>query len=403
MMPADWRPLRWPAAWSDPAALELLAGTGINCLIMGPGPLVEQAARAGFRVFSPGVAPEGVVLLEGVWPGTRMSRFGAHDAVSAGPTGEPWVDSNVWPVRLALARAPGAMVWLRAVPADNSETRAEAFLATMADAAVAGCTWIVALSDALAAGLAQRAPAALLTWKKITDAAKFVAGHQDWPGYVPEAVSGVVSDFVTPRSREVLNLMTRGGQQYRVLLKGSVPAASLDGLKAAVYLDAEAPSAALRRELERFVSSGGLLITGPKWGAVDGGAASSTHPRFGLFRVGRGSVALSKADLADPYVLVGDSAILISHRHDLLRFWNGGPLNASYLSANRRSQAVVQVAFYSAGAADRSVRIAGSYRSARIATFGEPVMRAVTLVQQDGGVEIHLPGNARYVAVELEG
>jgi hypothetical protein len=72
------------------------------------------------------------------------------------------------------------------------------------------------------------------------------------------------------------------------------------------------------------VSAGGLLITGPKWGVPPGMPATEEHPRYAARTLGKGRLAIAKADPDDPYVLASDSALLISHRYELLRFWNGG-------------------------------------------------------------------------------
>jgi len=58
--PADWVPMRWP--WSDPASLELLSGTPINCLLLKTvGPDFVQAATARGLVTLAVIAPGGDV------------------------------------------------------------------------------------------------------------------------------------------------------------------------------------------------------------------------------------------------------------------------------------------------------------------------------------------------------
>jgi hypothetical protein len=58
--PADWVPMRWP--WSDPASLELLSGTPINCLLLKTVlPDLVQAAAARGLVTLAVIAPGGDV------------------------------------------------------------------------------------------------------------------------------------------------------------------------------------------------------------------------------------------------------------------------------------------------------------------------------------------------------
>src|SRR5215472_9248010 len=85
-------PMRWPAAWKDAAMLRLLDGSGIDCLLEGPEPVGEAVRNAR--------------IICGEWPGVQSS----HHA-GAGPTGEPWVDSNGWEIVWGTRPAqPGVIV-----------------------------------------------------------------------------------------------------------------------------------------------------------------------------------------------------------------------------------------------------------------------------------------------------
>ena len=405
-MPVNWTPMRWPAEWKDPSAVSFLRGTPVDALIMDPGALARQVERAGFKVLRPTEAPPGVSIVEGVWPGIRLtSRFGAKDVVSTGPTGEPWVDSNLAPIRLAQARQPaGTAIWVRATPRENS-LRAEPLVAAAGDAAVAGGQWVIALPPALASGLLARIPQALQTWKTVSDTAAFFVTKRDWNRYQPEAVPGVLSDFAGARPLDVMHLIARAGQQFRVVLKQKFTPASLAGLKSVIDPDPASPSGSLRRDVLNFVAEGGMLIAGPEWGEIRNARPSATtHPRFRLATLGKGSVAISRTPLGDPYLFASDTGILISHRHDLLRFWNGGPLSATYATAPGRIKALVQTVFYSGRdpGGDTAVRVAGPWKTATLSTVEQPAARPVKTVPRQDGLEIHLPGTAGYIALELE-
>src|ERR1019366_8257248 len=116
-MGVDSTPLRWPTAWKDPGMLSLLQATQIRYLILDPGAggLAEHARRAGLTVIEPEALPSGVAVVRGPWPGIRISHRGG-DRAAAGPTGEPWVDSNGWRVRAARALRPDAQFWVDAKP-----------------------------------------------------------------------------------------------------------------------------------------------------------------------------------------------------------------------------------------------------------------------------------------------
>ncbi|MCX6638077.1 MAG: hypothetical protein NT090_23725, partial [Acidobacteria bacterium] len=101
----DRVPMRWPAGWAGPAALELLKDTPVNCLVAGQraGLLREPAAKLGITVVD--TPPDDVAVIDGVWPGMRISQGRRRDDAEAGPTGAPWIDSNGWAVKLARARS----------------------------------------------------------------------------------------------------------------------------------------------------------------------------------------------------------------------------------------------------------------------------------------------------------
>lgn len=399
-----WNPMRWPSAWKDPSLLELLRGTAFDSLIIDAGveyePTRSRAVQQGLRV----APPESIAIVKGQWPGVKMARNGGGRVI-AGPTGDPWVDSNGWLVRLSATLHPGTPVWVEAQPPDNFRASAGAYLLAIADCAAYGGRWIVSLDNQLAIGIAAHRADAVDIWKKLTTTAAFFAAHSDWNAYSSAAVVGVISDFAGPNegfSRELLNLLARAGQQYRILPKGA--ALDLEGLRAAIYADAQPPGNALNKQLLGFVNAGGMLITSPNWGSLPGTAAKADDegPLFSVRSLGKGRIALAKAPAGDPYQWANDSVVLVSHRYDMVRVWNGGATGTYYGLSPDRKKAVVHVMFYSNRGPDAaSVRIAGRFRVARALTPDGPVEKIETESQKDG-IEVHLPQIPQYVALELE-
>ena len=397
--------MRWPGTWTNPSALTLLKGTSIDTVLIGNSdefePVRAVAEQSGIRVVHPDTPPDGVALIKGEWPGVRSAAHGE----GAGPTGVPWVDSNGWAVRLAEALQPGSSVWVDAPPKDNPRYTSGSYLIAIADAAARGGRWVISLDDGLAAGLLQQRPDALATWKTITTAAGFFAQHTEWSAFVPQAVTGVVSDFTGSNeffSRELLNLLDRAGQHYRILPKGKLTAADLAGLRAVIYADAEPPADAVRRQITAFVKAGGMLITVPIWGPP-AGAKVDEHPRFDIRGLGKGRVATSKGEAADPYEMANDTVILVSHRYDLVRFWNGGATGSFYVASPDRSRAVVHLFFFAnRGPEEASVRVVGRYRTVKAWTAAGPEIPNVGMVDQKDAVELHLPQVPQYIALELQ-
>ena len=113
---------------------------------------------------------------------------------------------------------------------------------------------------------------------------------------------------------------------------------------------------------------------------------------------------MAKEAPSDPFEMAGDIVELISHRYDLVRFWNGGATGALYSTAPDGKSAVVHLLFYANRGPDAaSVRIVGPYRRAQVATVDVARVDHVEVQLQKDAIELHLPQVPQYVAVELSG
>jgi hypothetical protein len=398
-MIAQWTPMRWPTAWKV-ESLVLLKGTTVNCLLSAPSDVATEARKQGLTIVEADRLPQGVAMVKGEWPGVRMSRGGG---ASSGPTGTAWVDTNGWKVRLETTLHPDTQVWIDAVPQATRRLNSDSYVVAFADSAAYGGRWVISLDDRLAAATASGDVEALKTWKRLAEAAGLFARYRDWAKYSPAALVGVVSDFngrnLFP-NQELINLLGRAGQQYRIVPKSSAQA--LNDLRAVTYIDAEPPSAEVRENIHKFVGEGGLLITTPVWGEA-GDASPDEHPRYSWRKLGAGRIAIAKAKVTDPYQLSNDAGILVSHRYDLIRLWNTGS-SGSYLTVSPDgTKAIAHLLFYAnQGPDSASVRIAGKYKKARIATVGSAGLQAVPVELQRDAIEIHLPPVPQYIALELQ-
>lgn len=425
-MVLEWTPMRWPSRWRNPSSVALLKGTRINFLLFEKSadlnPVIAEARRSGMRVGDLASLPAGVRVISGLWPGARLSQTGGQDHVSTGPTGLPWVDSNGWRVRLAAALEPRSAAWVDVKP---DSPLPGSYPLCIADAAACGGRWIISLDDRLAAGIAGGDRSSLETWASMGRATSFFASHSHWADYAPEAVVGIISNFSNQdEPHEFLNLLTRTTEQYRIIPKARFSASALDGHKAVVCHDADPPAPELRKQILDFVSSGGMLIAGSSWGETPGVPDRWDYVRYTLRTLGKGKVAIAKSkDAADPYLLASDTVVLVSHRYDLLRFWDAGAVGAYLSKASGRGRAVVQMLFFAramngkaskGGPETATVRVAGRYRAATLLTPDES-RRLLTLHQatdahagmeagmeiENHAVEVHLPPLSYYAAVEL--
>jgi hypothetical protein len=425
---AEWIPFRWPAEWPAPA-LEVLKGTPINCLVVnrreGFEAVLEGARNAGLAVAGlEGEAPAGVTAIrcaerskldwgapepvlavkDAVWPGIQPGSGG-----DAGPTGAPWVDSNGWFIQLARVRAPAKTLWMVVEPpAMSLFGRAASYELAVADAETYGARWVVALDERLRAGLVAGNREALDTWQKIADALAFFQARRHWAGYRLVSVAAVISDFLGPNEElagEILNLAARRPLPVRIIEKAQALAATFEGLKAVIYPDQEPPPEELRKKLLGFVRGGGLLVANHKWGPAEGEVSEGdTYRRFEVRKLGRGRLAVATEEMQDPYAVALDAHLLMSRRHDPLRFFNAASMNSHYTVAPEGRRALLQILNYSLRPAGHPVAVSfpARYRGARLWSFeGQKAAPLETLVQERG-VEIHLPGLGAYAAVELE-
>ena len=404
--------MRWPVEWRDPGALDLVKGTPLGCLLF-PSPqglqsVIDRARQQGITVCESGNLPPGVEMVKGEWPGIRLTSGGGGDA-SSGPTGKPWIDSNGWLLRLTRTQKPDRPVWVTADPPKANEILPPSrHLVAVADASAHAGRWVVSLDKGMADGLAAGNVRFLEQWKKLMLAIRFFEEHDDWNRWPVSAVLAVVSDFSGGNeflSHEVLNLMARTEVSYCILQKEAFKPEMLRGLRAVLYPDSSPPSAELRRAVLDFVERGGLLIAGPRWGKIPGAPApEASHPRYSVLQFGKGRIAMALKDPDDPYVVAGDAQILLSHRYDQVRFFNGFALGSHFTLAPDGKRALVHVVNYAGDAARDPVtmRVAGSFRSAKLWSFDPAAGTPLEMSAQIGAVEVHLPRLAVYGAVELE-
>lgn len=416
-------PFRWPADWTDPGLMRLVAGSTINCLLLDGGaeanrPIAAAAQKAGLVVrertsLAPAPlakvdwsSPAPIAVTELVWPRIAATR---GDATQAGPTGAPWIDSNCWVARLARVRAPGKAIWLEfAPPKDEVAPGESAYQVAIADSAAAGARWIVSLHDDASKGLRTGDSGAQKTWQSILTALAFFEKRRGWASYDPSGVLGVLSTFAGDQEfmgMEVLNLAARRNLQYRILERGAGANQKLAGLKAILYLDGERPSTALKAALAGFCRGGGLLIA-PEPLAVDfPGETPLACPVAGykLQTFGKGKIAIATRDWDDPYFLAADTHSLVGRRNDPVLMYNAQSLWQHYSTAPSGRGSLLQLVGFT-GRANTTVSVRFSQVSG-FAMMYVPEAQTPTRLEPekvDGRPEFHLPAFTSYAALEVQ-
>ena len=425
--------------WHEPAALGMLDGTSIDCIVLSwaaglpadaeqqrtAAPLVEAARRRNLAVVgwvdgpadhqaalaaakAAGLAAVAVRDFKGnadvpviawgerggepwdsaapavaiagnVWP--RVNLASGRSSASAGPTSLPWLDSNGWYIQMARARLRAPLWVVFDPPGKGAVMTSRSYANAICDSEVAGGRWLISLDDDLRGGLSAGTAAALETWKLIGATAGFFRDHAEWKSYHSLGLVGVISDFTgddLALSGEVLNLMARRDLLFRVIWKSQAVQAGFTGLKALVYADAAPPDPALQRKLTDFAAQGGLLITGPGWPAAGKPAHPDFDTQFDVRALGKGRLALAREAIVDPYQVAVDTQFLLSHRNDLVKIYNSASSGCTrYTAPPDGKKSLLQCLSYADGGRGglRTIWMHRQYRETRLWTVGAPPAR----------------------------
>ncbi|HYW41687.1 MAG TPA: hypothetical protein VE959_02445 [Bryobacteraceae bacterium] len=332
-----------------------------------------------------------ILAVEGVSPSARnLSDMG----ITSAPSSEPWIQSNVWLVRSFRLGPAWRPVWISYQP--EGGTPAD-YARSVADAAVAGGRWIVALDDGLRAGLRRNDAAALAAWHGIGACLKFAEDHAEWRRFAPFGNLGIVVDSAAAdpeMADEYLKLVARRQAPYRLIARSELSAASLAGFRAVLATALAPPTEVERNALRAFAEKGGLVVAGPTWGDPP------KDKPFAEVPVGKGRVTVYK-DL-DPESVARDMRDLLSHRDAGVAAFNV-PTAITYASTGAAGKCLlVQLLNYSDSPATAiTIRVSGNFKSARLFTPGaEPLDLAMN--SSDGQVDVTIPKLSLWGGVLLE-
>jgi hypothetical protein len=334
-------------------------------------------------------------IIEGVRPSARDL---ADMGIRAGPSAEPWIESNIWLVRSFRFKNAWRPVWISqeanaSLPGD--------YVRCVADASIAGGHWIVTLDDRLKAGLLRKEPAALETWRSVVGYLAFAENHREWRNYPPYGNVAIVLDATGNNSEfthEYLNLVARRHIPYRVILRSDLSPASLAGLKVVLAADIALPTSAERAILQTFAENGGLVITGPKWGTAPVDGDSATVP------AGKGRFVIYKEDPPDPETVARDMLDLLDSEEMGLAVFNV-PSVLLYISADDSGKRVlVQLLNYATTPfkSKITIRLKGTFKNARMHTPDNAPVDLNTRRMPNDWTEFSVPMLAVWGAVILE-
>ena len=428
--PADWVPMRWP--WSDPASLELLSGTPINCLLLktvvpdfvqaaaargvvtlaviAPGGDVAGAVRRAMAAKVTGIVIEGD-LPEGAAASERGCRRRAGDRVDrAQPDGARFQRCHPRhlpgrvarhrggrrrrqegrPLRLGLDRHQyrfhprGPRVGRRhavdrqpAAAQDRGHGRAlpASRSPTPPSPAPAGCwRWTTISPRAWPAA----SPRRMADWKRMADLLRYFEQHPEWRHMQEYGKLAIVQDPAKGGllSGGILDMIAVKHTPVRPVPRQHLSAESLAGATMAVDVDADALTPEQKEVLSNFTRGGGMLLTGPP------GWKDQSPPGD--------QITLDKAELERLNDIWRDVNSMVGRRNMGVRLFNVSSMLSNLLASADGKTAVVHLVNYSDYPVENvAVHFPAEYKRATLTT-PEGVAKSLEVypTEEGGGVDI---------------
>ncbi len=220
----------------------------------------------------------------------------------------------------------------------------------------------------------------------------------------------LISDFSGDNeylAGETMLLAARKQIAFRPVPVARVQAGDLAGRRAALYLDLAPPAPKLLEMLKTFASGCGLVLAGPGCAKAFEGLKPVTahpHPRFDIFALGRGRVALARAAFDDAWTLADEADPLMSRSYEPARLFNGGLLHTrSTASPDGKSTLVHLINYGTEGFYHMVVlQVTRLAQSAKVHLLGAAESKPVELSGDPARPEIVIPHFSVYLAVELK-
>ena len=340
--------------------------------------LIESVSRSRMRFDgdSPAAsasAPPIIATYQGLWPGIHVEAGGA---ATAGPTANPWIDTNTGFLRFAHA-STDSVIWLANRPPPKTVIPASHYLQAIGDAWMNGARWVVELDDDFSQRLMAREAKAMAAWRQIAEAIAHYEEHREWRGAQPTGGVAVVEDISRARLSAGLFDMLAAKHLPIVAVPISKIATSpaLRNASVAVETDPSLVGAAERKVLESFSAGGGKLVLGP----APTRALERPEDVF--------TYDPADARVATIWELVDEA---VGTRNLGVRLFNVASMLANVLATRAQRQLVLHLVNYSDYPAQGvTVRLRGVYRHARLYRPGEAPIDVDVYKTEDGtGIDI---------------
>ena len=437
--PADWVPARWN--WTDPASLDLLQGTPVNCLLLkwdaGQAQAIAVfAGRAAERrvatlaVIDPKGDPADTarqalrakvtgIVLEGDFPAgvadrvrdgladskaivieltsrSRMKLGGSAPILAtyqgvwpgiqvmddghakAGPSGSAWIDTNTGFIRAARAWGDTPL-WLGNLPPPKTVITGDRYLQAICDAAMAGARWIVALDDDFARRLKDKDPAATKQWQRMGRHLQYYEDHKEWRALKPGGKFALIQDENAGAllSGGILDMIAVKHTPVRPVPRQKLNIAAFQGVSMAVNVDGESLTPEEKEVLRSFARSGGTLLTGP--------------PGWkGKSPANADQITLEKEETERLDTIWKEVNSMIGRRNLGARLFNVSTMLSDLVSTGDGKQVIVQLVNYADYPVESiAVHVLGEFKHARLYT-PEDGERALEVYKNEEGTGVDI-------------
>lgn len=430
---ADCVPARWDSA--DVATLRWLEGTPINCLLLEPPhwqpELMKQARAGGRRLLGVVRTPEeaeragkagfdGLVIdsdmeapatalpvirlssrggidfdapppllatRQGLWPGVRVEKDG--HAVSL-PTGAPWIETNTGFLRFVRAVLPEATpVWVAVRPPEGDALRGRNYVVALADAAMNGARWVLALDRGFAQGLFSGDARFAAEWAHLVKRLAFLESVRQYGLWRDRSSLALVQDPETGAlfSGGFIDMLAARHIAAEITPPARVAQTSKPATEVLLHVNPVAPDSPERRLQLDLARRGITVYNAPL-------AWNPGRPKGDTITVDEKDVK----GLADAWREINN---MLGRRNFGLRVFGAPSMLSNYkISADGRTRAVHLLNFSDYPVENISLHLTGAAKTARVLT--PDGTRAAQLYPAEEGVEIEIDRVEDFAIVIIE-
>ena len=427
--------------WTQPA-IPSAKSLGVSDVALtfsaSSSPLLESAARAGYKVFvevspeqatdlAPTAAKKGiagfiisvddrersgfdaqlqklrsahpklifrVLNAHGKRPQIRGRMVVEHNGILhvSSPSSQPWVDSNHAVVRFAQALHP-AETPLYTFEWELTDTlqrqlgpSAADYSLAIAEAGALRSDILLNIHEPLQIALAQRDPAAWTLWSNVRKYLEFSAHPAD-AAYQLLAYVGVITDEFT-KSYEAINLLARHNIPFRIFRPAEVSVHSFDDLDIVILFTA--PDRKSAEAVSAFAARGGTAVLVNIHGQFPWQSApkSIVGENAASYATGKGRVIEYPGPVLDPETFAVDIRRLMGNRKTIISLWNSLTTVVVPYRDPRSGKTTLELINYAEEPLEVQLQMKGTYPKVRYSTPELGCCQTITPVERDGFTDL---------------